>query len=84
MNLRIEFYDGCEVLQIALDSDGVWHRSEFPDELITLDYNAQDHLIGLEAIGSAARDGAAGLFERVTAAAQSADELREQLMLALS
>jgi hypothetical protein len=55
MSIRIEQYDGGEVLYFAFDPDGVWARSEFPTELVTLDYNAQGGLIGAEVIGSAAR-----------------------------
>jgi uncharacterized protein YuzE len=63
MSIRIEQYDGGEVLYIALDPDGVWAKSEFPDELVTIDYNAQGGIIGIEAIGSLARAGAASLIE---------------------
>lgn len=65
MSIRIELYDGGEVLYIALDPDGVWAKSEFPDELVTLDYNAQGKLIGVEAIGSAAHAGADALLAGV-------------------
>jgi uncharacterized protein YuzE len=65
MSLRIEQYDGGEVLYIALDPDGVWAKSEFPDELITVDYNAQGGVIGIEVIGSIARSAANALIEAV-------------------
>lgn len=58
MSIRIEQYDGGEVLYIAFDPDGKWARSEFPDELLTVDYNAQGGVIGVEAIGSLAQAGA--------------------------
>lgn len=58
MSIRIEQYDGGEVLYIAFDPDGKWAKSEFPDELLTVDYNAQGGIIGIEAIGSLARAGA--------------------------
>lgn len=66
MSVRIEQYDGGEVLYIALDPDGVMARSEFPDELLTLDYNAQGGLIGIEAIGSLAREGATALLRTIS------------------
>lgn len=66
MSVRIEQYDGGEVLYIALDPDGVMARSEFPDELLTLDYNAQGGLIGIEAIGSLATESAAALLRAIT------------------
>jgi uncharacterized protein YuzE len=65
MSIRIEQYDGGEVLYIALDPDGVWARSEFPDELVTVDYNAQGGVIGIEVIGSTARSAARALIEAV-------------------
>jgi uncharacterized protein YuzE len=58
MSIRIEQYDGGEVLYIAFDPDGKWAKSEFPDELLTVDLNAQGGLIGVEAIGSLAQAGA--------------------------
>lgn len=68
MSIRIEQYDGGEVLYVALDPDGVWARSEFPDELVTVDYNAQGGIIGVEAIGSLARAGATAVVEALTSA----------------
>jgi hypothetical protein len=63
MSTRIETCDGGEVLYFAFDPDGVWARSEFPDELVTIDYNAQGDGIGVELIGSAARRAAEGAFQ---------------------
>jgi uncharacterized protein YuzE len=66
MSVRIEQYDGGEVLYIALDPDGVMAHSKFPDELLTFDYNAQGGLIGIEAIGSLAREGASALLRTLS------------------
>jgi uncharacterized protein YuzE len=66
MSIRIEQYDGGEVLYIALDTDGVWAKSEFPDELLTVDYNAQGGVIGIEVIGSLARTGASALLHALS------------------
>src|SRR5687767_10442974 len=62
VSIRIEQFDGGEVLYIALDPDGVWARSEFPDALITVDYNAQGSIIGIEALGSIAQRGAEAII----------------------
>jgi uncharacterized protein YuzE len=62
VSIRIEQFDGGEVLYLALDPDGVWARSEFPDELVTVDYNAQGGIIGIELLGSIARSGADALL----------------------
>jgi len=84
MSFRIELFDGGEVLYVALDPDGVWDRSEFPHELVTLDYNANGRLIGIEAIGSAAKAAAQSLIGGVTDAAPESNQLREELALAFS
>lgn len=64
MSIRIEQYDGGEVLYIAFDPDGKWAKSEFPDELLTVDLNAQGGVIGVEAIGSLAQAGADAVMIR--------------------
>lgn len=71
VSIRIEQFDGGEVVYIALDPDGVWTKSEFPDELVTIDYNAQGGVIGIELLGSLARRGADAIFAAIT----NADEL---------
>lgn len=48
---RIEHLNEGEVLYIAIDPDGVWARSEFPDPLITVDYDADDNVIGISPAG---------------------------------
>jgi hypothetical protein len=55
---RVELYDDSEagtVVYVAIDPDGAWARSEFPDELMTLDYDEDDRLIGVELIGDLAQ-----------------------------
>lgn len=81
MSFRIEQYDGGEVLYVALDPDGVWAKSEFPDELVTLDYNAQGGLIGVEVIGSIAARGADAIFRAIVDTDELADaEALRQLL----
>ena len=53
---RVEQYDGGDVLYLAIDPDGVWARSEFPDDLVTVDYDDDDNVIGIEVIGKLAQD----------------------------
>lgn len=84
MSLRIELFDGGEVLYIALDPDGEWDRSEFPDELVTLDYNAAGKLIGFEAIGSAARKLLGSLVDGVEEAAPNGGLIKNELLPALT
>jgi len=78
MSIRIEQYDGGESLYIALDPDGDWAKSEFPTEVVTLDYNAQGGLIGVEIIGSLARRAADALFLSLTVS-QEAEDLKAKL-----
>lgn len=78
MSIRIEQYDGGESLYIALDPDGAWAKSEFPSELVTLDYNAQGGLIGVELLGSLARKAASALFSSVTES-ETEEDLKAKL-----
>jgi uncharacterized protein YuzE len=65
---RLERYDDGEVLYLATNPDGVWARSEFPDELMTIDYDADGIVIGIEVIGPLARSATAGLLHAMTTA----------------
>lgn len=49
---RIEHLNDGQVLYIAIDPDGTWARSEFPHPLVTIDYDADDNLIGISPAGS--------------------------------
>lgn len=55
-DLRIEITDKGTALYLAADPDGVWARTTRPDDLVTIDWDAQGRVIGVEAIGSAARN----------------------------
>lgn len=54
MTHRIEQLNQGHILHIALDPDGVWARSEFPDALITVDFGTDDNVIGISAARPAA------------------------------
>ena len=51
---RIEFYDGNEAIYIAVNPDGIWGKTEELEETVTLDYDAQGRVIGIELIGTRA------------------------------
>src|SRR4051794_2093301 len=70
---RIEQYDGGEVLYLAVDPDGVWARSEFPDDLVTVDYDDSGELIGVEVIGDLAKNAREGLLRALLAAESVSD-----------
>jgi uncharacterized protein YuzE len=70
VSIRIEQFDGGEVLYIALDPDGIWAKSEFPDELLTVDFNAQGGIIGIEVLGSLARRGAEAIIDTLLKATE--------------
>lgn len=55
--MRIEQFDDGEVLYLSLDPDGTLARSEFPDELLTVDFDESGNVIGVEVIGSLAKAG---------------------------
>jgi YD repeat-containing protein len=68
-DLRVEITDAGTGLYLAVDPDGVWAKTTRPDELITVDWDAQGRVIGIEVIGAPARDA-------VTALARSIAEYR--------
>lgn len=56
------FLRNCELKEsnvdpfvIIIDNTAEWHHSTFPEPLITLDYDAEGHVIKIVALGSAAR-----------------------------
>jgi hypothetical protein len=73
VSVRLEQFDGGEVLYVALDPDGIWARSEFPDELVTVDFNGQGGVIGIELVGSLARAGGDAVLKAVLDAQEVAD-----------
>jgi YD repeat-containing protein len=54
-DLRVEITDEGSALYVAVDADGQWAKTTQPDDLITIDWDGQGRVIGIEAIGSAAR-----------------------------
>jgi uncharacterized protein YuzE len=76
MSIRIDRYDGQEVLYFAVDPDGVWARSEFPEELVTIDYNSKGSIIGIELVGSAARHGVDAFLKAIMKPQTVRDALR--------
>ncbi len=55
-DLRVEITDEGAGLYLAVDPDGLWAKTTRPDNLITIDWDRQGRVIGIEAIGSAARN----------------------------
>ena len=53
MELRREAVKNTNTVYVQL-VDSKWYRSEFPHELLILDYDENDVLIGLELLGDAA------------------------------
>lgn len=54
-DLRVEVTDDGAAIYLAVDPDGLWVKTTQPDELITIDWDRQGRVIGIEAIGSVAR-----------------------------
>ena len=46
--------EGTVVSFARNDTEAEWARSEWPHPLLTLDFDADDRLIGIEAVGSIA------------------------------
>lgn len=61
-DLRVEITDGGTALYLAIDPDGIWAKTTRPDDLITIDWDAQGRVIGIEAIGSPAQRAIGALF----------------------
>src|SRR4051794_23615621 len=55
-DLRVEITDDGAALYLAVDPDGLWAKTTRPDDFITVDWDRQGRVIGIEAIGSAARN----------------------------
>jgi hypothetical protein len=78
--MRVEHYQGeLPVVRVELDPAGVWDHSKFPDDLTTLDFDAEGRLIGFELVGSHAGKLAATLVEMGLAQAREEPAVRELL-----
>ncbi len=64
-DLRVEITDEGSALYIAVDPDGRWAKTTQPDDLITIDWDRQGRVIGIEAIGSAARHAIQALLQAI-------------------
>jgi uncharacterized protein YuzE len=64
-NLRLEITDEGSALYVAVDPDGQWAKTTQPDDLITIDWDRQGRVIGIEAIGSAARRAIQALIQAI-------------------
>lgn len=60
---RIERFEDGEILHIAIDAEAEWARSDFPDPLLIVDYDASGRVIGIEAVGALARAGLKALLD---------------------
>lgn len=62
-HLRRQVVRHTDTIYLQL-SEGEWARSEFPHELIILDFDERDQLLGIEVLGEAAASLERGLVER--------------------
>lgn len=82
---KIEMLDGGDVFVVTIDPEATWDRSEFPHPLLTLDFDANDDLIKIVAVGSTARRLAASVHSAVLAGMHDAsDKAREAANSALT
>ena len=77
----IEEFDGGNVINVALDPDGTWARSEFPHPLVVVDYDAEDRPIAIQAAGPLAHASAKGAIDVLLEALEpeARQALNEQL-----
>lgn len=79
-NLRVEITDEGSALYLAVDPDGRWAKTTQPDDLITIDWDGQGRVIGIEAIGSAARRAIQALLQAIVDyPARDRDSLQQAL-----
>jgi uncharacterized protein YuzE len=79
-DLRLEITDEGSALYVAVDPDGQWAKTTQPDDLITIDWDRQGRVIGVEAIGSAARRAIQALIHAIEEhPARDSDSLRRAL-----
>lgn len=76
---RIDHLNDGQVLYIAIDPDGEWARSEFPRPLITVDYNADDEVIGISPAGPAVAETLETYKSWLSRGAQDAQDLVNDL-----
>ncbi len=79
-DLRVEVTDEGTALYLAIDPDGHWAKTTRPDERITVDWDRQGRVIGVEAIGAPARQAIVALLSALTDyPAENPDAVREAL-----
>lgn len=79
-NLRVEITDEGSALYVAVDPDGQWAKTTQPDDLITIDWDRQGRVIGIEAIGSAAHSATQALIRAIEEyQARDSESLRRAL-----
>jgi uncharacterized protein YuzE len=64
-DLRIEVTDEGGGLYLAIDPDGVWSKTSRPDNFITIDWDRQGRVIGVELVGSAANRAISALVKTI-------------------
>ena len=62
-NLRVEITDDGIALYLAADPEGLWAKTTKPDNLISIDWDKQGRVIGIEAIGSVASNAIQALLQ---------------------
>jgi len=79
-DLRVEITDEGSALYVAIDPDGQWAKTTQPDDLITIDWDSQGRVIGVEVIGSAARGAIQSLIHAIEEyPARDSESLRRAL-----
>lgn len=65
-DLRVEVTDDGSALYIGVDlDDRHWAKTTQPDDLITVDWDLQGHVLGVELIGSAASNAIQALLRAI-------------------
>lgn len=59
---------------VVVNPEGEWHHSRFPDPFLTVDYDVDDKVVRLVAVGTAAHALAASMRDSVLHALDPVDE----------
>jgi YD repeat-containing protein len=72
-NLRIEITDDGTALYVSVDPSVAVAKTTQPDELITVDWDAQGNVAGIEIIGSLVKTALAAFAQAITSSDALAD-----------
>ena len=77
---RTESFDDGAVFVVSVNPEGDWHHSRFPQPFVTVDYDADDNVLQVVAVGTAARELAASMRDSVLQALEPASDTDPEVL----